>query len=102
MNSWIGTFESFAIGNEVIRSPRIAFADLFRYTTYTETGSRLPKSVENLPAMLLGVDFLRAHRVLIAPSQGKVYFTYEGGPVFPVNAAKPCSERPALPASGGG
>jgi tetratricopeptide (TPR) repeat protein len=32
--------------------------------------------------MLLGADFLRAHRVLVAHSQGKMYFTYAGGPVF--------------------
>jgi hypothetical protein len=32
--------------------------------------------------MLLGVDFLKAHRVLVAHSQRKIYFTYVGGPVF--------------------
>ena len=32
--------------------------------------------------MILGVDFLRAHRVYVAHSQRKVHFTYVGGPVF--------------------
>ena len=32
--------------------------------------------------MLLGADFLRAHRVLVAHSQRKVYFTFAGGRVF--------------------
>ena len=32
--------------------------------------------------MLLGLDFIRAHRVLVAHSQRKLYFTYNGGPVF--------------------
>lgn len=32
--------------------------------------------------MLLGVDFLLAHRVYIANAQHKVYFTYNGGNVF--------------------
>jgi hypothetical protein len=32
--------------------------------------------------MLLGTDFLRAHRLLVAHSQRKLYFTYVGGPVF--------------------
>ena len=32
--------------------------------------------------MLLGADFLRSHRVLVANSQRKLYFTYSGGPVF--------------------
>jgi hypothetical protein len=33
----------------------------------------------------LGADFLRSHRVLVAHSQRKMYFTYAGGPVFPLN-----------------
>jgi clan AA aspartic protease (TIGR02281 family) len=37
-DSWIATFESFAVGNEIIRNPRIRFADLWRHVTYTETG----------------------------------------------------------------
>jgi hypothetical protein len=34
------------------------------------------------PDILLGADFLRAHRVLLAISQRKMYFTYAGGTVF--------------------
>jgi hypothetical protein len=42
--------------------------------------------------MLLGADFLRSHRVLVARSQKKMYFTYEGGTVFPPPAgARSCS-----------
>jgi hypothetical protein len=29
-----------------------------------------------MPSMLLGADFLRAHRVLVSHSQRKMYFTY--------------------------
>ncbi len=50
--------------------------------TYTPTASHLPRKVGGTPPVLLGADFLRAHRVLVAHSQRKVYFTYEGGPVF--------------------
>jgi gag-polyprotein putative aspartyl protease len=32
--------------------------------------------------MVLGVDFLRAHRTLVSHSQHRMYFTYIGGPVF--------------------
>jgi hypothetical protein len=42
--------------------------------------------------MILGADFLRAHRVLISHSQRKMYFTYLGGPVFAV--ARPPSSGP--------
>lgn len=92
VDSWIAPFESFAIGNEIIRNPRIRFADLWQHTTYTETGSRLPSHLAGLPQMLLGADFLRAHRVLIAHSQRKMYFTYAGGTVFPSRPSRGCNE----------
>ncbi len=92
IDSWIGQFESFAIGNEMIRNPRIRFADLWQYTTYTETGSRLPTRFAGQPDMLLGADFLRAHRALIARSQRKMYFTYAGGTVFQGKPSKGCNQ----------
>jgi hypothetical protein len=95
LDSWIATFESLAIGNEVIRNPKILIADLWRNTTYTDTGSRLPNQYAGLPPMLLGADFLRAHRVLVSRSQRKVYFTYAGGTVFPGQPSRGCNE--ALP-----
>jgi hypothetical protein len=39
----------------------------------------------------MGADFLRAHRVLIARSQRKMYFTYAGGTVFPSEPFKGCN-----------
>lgn len=93
VESWIGQFESFAIGRELIRSPKLRFADLWKDMTYTEDGSSARKKMEGLPAMLLGADFLRAHRVLIAHSQRKIYFTYAGGTVFPVELATACGPR---------
>jgi predicted aspartyl protease len=93
VDSWIGQFESVAIGNEVIRNPKLRFADLWRHTTYTETGSRLPTPIAGLPQMVLGADFLRAHRVLIAHSQRKMYFTYTGGTVFPTVPGKGCNAQ---------
>jgi predicted aspartyl protease len=78
-DQWIGAFESFSIGDEVIRNPNIRFTNLAVSTN--RTGSRLAVQRE-LREMMLGVDFLRAHRVLVAHSQGKLYFTYTGGPVF--------------------
>jgi len=43
--------------------------------------------------MLLGADFLRAHRVLVSHSQRKMYFTHLGGPVFIV-PPQPGTEGP--------
>jgi hypothetical protein len=41
--------------------------------------------------MLLGVDFLKAHRVFVAHSQRKIYFTYVGGPIFERAKLRPTS-----------
>jgi predicted aspartyl protease len=90
IDSWSARFESFAIGGEVIRNPRIQFADMWD-KTYTELGSRLPRQFASRPQMLLGADFLRSHRVLVARSQGKMYFTYEGGTVFAEVPARGCN-----------
>jgi predicted aspartyl protease len=87
VDSWVGPFQSFAIGNERIPDIRIRFADLYKDVTYAETGSHLQKQVVRLQPMLLGADFLRAHRMLVAHSQRKLYFTYVGGPVFQAGLA---------------
>jgi len=79
---WIGSFKSLAIGNETIRDTELRFADMFKGAEYNVINSRIPMKVEGLHGMLLGFDFLRSHRVLVANSQHKLYFTYEGGPVF--------------------
>ena len=79
---WIAPFRNVVIGDESIKDTRILFGDLWRRSTYTLTGSLIPRRVEDEPSMFLGADFLRAHRVLVSHSQRKVYFTYVGGPVF--------------------
>ena len=87
---WSGQFESFAIGNEVVRNPTLRFADIFKDTV--DPVGRASSYFADLPQMALGVDFLRAHRVYVARSQRKLYFTYTGGTVFPVDAAKGCQD----------
>jgi hypothetical protein len=91
LESWSGPFESIAIGNEVIRNPTLHFADLWRKVAYTEPGRLVPVSRVH-PQLLLGADFLRTHRVLVAHSQRRMYFTYEGGTVFPPSPARRCGE----------
>ncbi|HTP47157.1 MAG TPA: aspartyl protease family protein [Casimicrobiaceae bacterium] len=81
--------QSFAIGDELIKDTAIEVAEVFRDATYTPIGSNLPRQIEGTTGMLLGADFLRAHRVLIAHSQEKVYFSYVGGPVFLPTAPEP-------------
>jgi predicted aspartyl protease len=59
--TWLGAFESFVIGDESVARPNLLFGEL---------GLRR--------SLLLGADFLLKHRVLIAHSQRKVYFSYVG------------------------
>ncbi len=64
--SYIAPVESFKIGDEEIRHTRLRFADL---------------QISDAD-MLLGPDFFLSHRIYVANSQQKLYFTYNGGPVF--------------------
>ena len=82
VDTWVGNFKSFAIGNETIRDVDLRFAPFLKDVVYTETGSNVPTKVSTSSSMLLGLDFIRAHRVLIAHSQNRLYFTHNGGPVF--------------------
>ncbi|WP_174999408.1 retroviral-like aspartic protease family protein [Rugamonas aquatica] len=65
-------FDSFVIGEERIGHPRIALAAI------PNTQQFGIKHVD----MLLGRDFLRAHRVLLSASQQRFYYSYLGGQVF--------------------
>jgi hypothetical protein len=69
---------------------KIRFGDTWKFSTFKGAGL-LSSRPAGLPDMLLGADFLRSHRVLIAHSQRKMYFTYAGGTVFPVSASMACS-----------
>jgi tetratricopeptide (TPR) repeat protein len=65
--TYIASFASFKIGDgEEIKNARLRIADI------------------NVPSfdMLIGADFFLSHRVYVANSQHKLYFTYNGGAVF--------------------
>jgi predicted aspartyl protease len=100
LESWVGTFQNFSIGDEVINNVQLRIAQLDKNMKTEKLGSRLPVAAVNGPEMLLGADFLQAHRVLIDNSSRKVVFTYEGGPVFmtsesgPLSASTPPSPQP--------
>ncbi len=94
VDTWIGPFKSFAIGNETIADVELRFAALQKYAVYTETGSNVPSKVATSSTMLLGLDFIRAHRLLIAHSQNKLYFTYDGSGLFERGGTR---KSPAIP-----
>jgi tetratricopeptide (TPR) repeat protein len=80
--SWIARFDSFKIGDEEIKNARLRFGDI------DLTG----------PDMLIGADFFLSHRIYVASSQSKLYFTYNGGPVFDLTARvgnAPAAAEPA-------
>jgi predicted aspartyl protease len=63
---WYATAKTFRMGEETIQNAELAVQD----------------SGLDGTDMILGADFLRAHRVLFAMSQNKLYFSYVGGEPF--------------------
>jgi tetratricopeptide (TPR) repeat protein len=80
--TWIAPFQSFRIGDEEIRNTKLRIGELGM--PYTD--------------MLIGADFFLSHRVYVASSQNKLYFTYNGGPVFNLAAAHRPESPPAAAA----
>ncbi|HEY1878388.1 MAG TPA: aspartyl protease family protein [Caulobacteraceae bacterium] len=77
VRSWIAPVDDFGIGGENVQHTRLRIGDF---------------ELDDAD-MLIGDDFLLSHRVYIANSQHKIYFTYNGGPVFmlEVSPAEPAA-----------
>lgn len=88
VQTWTGTFQSLGVGDETVQNAELELADLYRKDQQTATGSYIPTAAVETSGMLLGADFIKAHRIYIARSQGKLYFTYNGGPIFELPPAK--------------
>jgi tetratricopeptide (TPR) repeat protein/predicted aspartyl protease len=86
VENWIGGVASFSIGDEQIKNTRLRMGNV---------------DLSNAE-MLVGADFFLSHRVLVARSQHRVYFTYNGGPVFrldqPLKVADGTLEAPTAAA----
>jgi predicted aspartyl protease len=85
--TWIAPFASFKIGDEEVRN------------THLRIGAEQLNGVD----MLLGADFFLSHRIYVATGQRKLYFTYNGGPVFDLKTAsppQPPAPQPPAPAAG--
>lgn len=64
--TWMVSVDTFNIGGEAVRNAELAVIDT-------------PKDKVDV---ILGADFMRAHRVLFAMSQKTLYFSYVGGEPF--------------------
>jgi len=92
LDYWSAPFESFAVGNELIRNPTLRIADFTRETIINQVGGSQVSRFAAQPQMILGMDFLLTHRVFVANSQRKLYFTYTGGTVFPTDKDHTCHD----------
>jgi tetratricopeptide (TPR) repeat protein len=84
VQSWIAPVESVQFGdagNEKILHTKVRVADL--------SGVGID--------MVLGADFFLSHHVLAAWSQHRLYFTYNGGPVFNLDVQPGTPSAPAGP-----
>ncbi len=70
---WVAPIRKFEIGGEVIANNRLRVADLDM------------KFDQGSIDMLLGIDFFLSHRIYIAKHERRMFFTYNGGPVFAHN-----------------
>jgi tetratricopeptide (TPR) repeat protein len=82
VKTWIAPFDNFKLGDEEIRHTRMRIGDF-----------ELFNNIE----MMIGADFFLSHRVYVASSQHKLYFTYNGGPVFNLNTNTMQAGNPPTP-----
>ncbi len=67
--TWTAPFDSFSLGSEAVIHTRL----------------RIGQGNFGDDDMLLGADFFLAHRIYVSRAQHRLYFTYNGGPVFRLN-----------------
>jgi tetratricopeptide (TPR) repeat protein/predicted aspartyl protease len=80
INTWIAPVDSLEMGGEAVKH------------THLRVGPLALTEVD----MLIGADFFLSHHVVVSNSQRKLYFTYNGGPVFDltVNTAQTAAPEP--------
>ncbi len=77
---------------------RLQVAEINKGVGFATTGSRVSQSPDDPVEMILGADFLRAHRVVLSQRRAKAYVAYTGGPVFRIDDAPPArSPAPTSP-----
>lgn len=77
VKTWIARVDSFSVGTEIIQHSQMQIID---------------ETLDDAD-LVLGVDFLLAHRMFIANRVGKAYFSYNGSRVFSFAAAPSSSDK---------
>jgi predicted aspartyl protease/cytochrome c-type biogenesis protein CcmH/NrfG len=85
LRSWTVNIDSFSVGTETIQHSQMQVID----------GALGDRDTD----MVLGVDFLLAHRMFISNKLKKAYFTYNGGRVFTLAEAPNDNDKPDAGAS---
>ena len=80
VKTWIAPVASFKLGDEEISHTKLRIGDM-----------AMP-SVD----MLIGVDFFLSHRLYVASKEHRLFFTYNGGPVFDLSVST-SSAQTAVP-----
>jgi len=78
--TYIAPVKSFSVGGEEVRNTKLRIGDM--------------PGIDGTD-MLLGPDFFLSHRIYVSNQQHKLYFTYNGGPVFNLKSGVQSSDVPA-------
>ena len=78
VKGWTAAFDSVALGGETVRHNRLEVSDFDA------------RDFE----MLVGIDFFLSHHIYVSKKRSRMFFTYNGGPVF----ARNTDEQAAGPA----
>ncbi|HEY6516009.1 MAG TPA: tetratricopeptide repeat protein [Steroidobacteraceae bacterium] len=81
---WSATVDAFELGGEKVQHARLLVAEI-------DPQHQAGEISDDSPDMLLGEDFFLSHRIYVAYSQRKLYFTYNGGPLFNLNLPQTAS-----------
>jgi tetratricopeptide (TPR) repeat protein/predicted aspartyl protease len=77
VKTWVAPVDSFKIGEEEIKHPRLRVGDF-----------TLPEL-----DMLAGADFFLSHRIYVSNSQNRLFLSYNGGPVFYLATHSPTAAK---------
>jgi tetratricopeptide (TPR) repeat protein len=80
VETWLARFDRLDLGGEEVKNARLRIGDI-----------ELPSGAD----MVLGADFFLSHRIFVAASRHKIYFTYNGGHVFDLSVSNSTKEADA-------